>query len=82
MHRSDHPKTVDGEPRAFFGRRSGKRLHSGQGALVRETLPSLTIALGDAPLDPIALFPGRSRVVLEIGKLSCVCNDMRFAAWS
>ena len=61
------PKTIDGTPRAFFGRRSGKRLHRGQDRLFREVLPGLEIALGDGPLDPAALFPGRSRLVLEIG---------------
>ena len=34
------PQTVDGRPRAFFGRRSGKRLHKGQDALFREVLPA------------------------------------------
>jgi tRNA (guanine-N7-)-methyltransferase len=61
------PKTVDGRPRAFFGRRSGKRLHAGQERLFRELLPGLEIALGEGPLDPTALFPGKSRFALEIG---------------
>ena len=61
------PLTLDGKPRAFFGRRSGKRLHKGQDRLFRETLPTLEIALGEAPLDPAVLFPGRHRLVLEIG---------------
>jgi len=67
---TDHPElplTRDGTPRAFFGRRSGKRLHKGQDRLCRETLPTLEIVLGDAPLDPSAMFPGRQRFVLEIG---------------
>jgi tRNA (guanine-N7-)-methyltransferase len=61
------PKTADGRPRAFFGRRSGKRLHAGQDRLFREVLPGLEIRLGDAPLDPTALFSGKTRYVLEIG---------------
>ncbi len=64
---ADHPLTVDGTPRAFFGRRSGKRLHKGQDALFREVLPALRIELGDTPLDLATLFPGRARKVLEIG---------------
>ncbi|MBK8084707.1 MAG: tRNA (guanosine(46)-N7)-methyltransferase TrmB [Devosia sp.] len=62
-----HPLNVNGEPRAFFGRRSGKRLHRGQDALFREVLPHLAIAPGDDPVDPATLFPGRRGVVLEIG---------------
>ncbi|HVW92520.1 MAG TPA: tRNA (guanosine(46)-N7)-methyltransferase TrmB [Devosia sp.] len=61
------PKTIDGSPRAFFGRRSGKRLHRGQEQLFREVLPGLRIELGDGPLDLPALFPGRQRFALEIG---------------
>jgi len=61
------PKTLDGTPRAFFGRRSGKRLHKGQDRLFREVLPELEISLGDKPLDLATLFPGKSRFVLEIG---------------
>lgn len=67
MHRSELPKTVTGEPRAFFGRRSGKRLHSGQEALYRDTLPQLQITFGEEPLDLDALLPDTSRKVLEIG---------------
>ena len=62
-----HPLNIAGEPRAFFGRRSGKRLHRGQEALYRDVLPELEITLGDAPLDPAALFPAAARYVLEIG---------------
>jgi tRNA (guanine-N7-)-methyltransferase len=62
-----HPLNVAGEPRAFFGRRSGKRLHRGQDALYRDVLPRLEIALSDGALDPRALFPGAGRIVLEIG---------------
>lgn len=67
MTKSHHPLNVAGEPRAFFGRRSGKRLHRGQDALFREVLPRLEIELGAAPLAPKALFPAAKRIVLEIG---------------
>lgn len=62
-----HPLNVAGEPRAFFGRRSGKRLHRGQDALYREVLPRLAITLNEAPLDPRRLFPGAAGIELEIG---------------
>lgn len=62
-----HPLNLAGEPRAFFGRRSGKRLHKGQDRLFKELLPALEIALGDEALDPVALFPQASRHVIEIG---------------
>jgi tRNA (guanine-N7-)-methyltransferase len=62
-----HPLNIAGEPRAFFGRRSGKRLHRGQDALYRDLLPRLEIALGDAPVDLKRLFPNADRFVLEIG---------------
>ncbi len=64
---TEPPKTIDGEPRAFFGRRSGKRLHKGQGTLYRDLLPKLAITLGDGWLDLAALFPGRTVRALEIG---------------
>ena len=63
----DHPLNVKGEPRAFFGRRSGKRLHKGQDRLFQEKLPALEIALGDGPLDLGTLFASAQRVELEIG---------------
>ena len=52
---SDHelPKTRSGEPRAFFGRRSGKKLHGGQKAQVAEILHRFEIALAER-LDPRA----------------------------
>lgn len=62
-----HPLNVDGEPRAFFGRRSGKRLHKGQDRLFKELLPRLTIELGDDVVDPVALFPDSASRVIEIG---------------
>ena len=61
------PLTVHGQPRAFFGRRSGKRLHAGQDRLYAELLPALAIALPEATLDPAALFPAATRVEIEIG---------------
>ena len=39
------PKTRDGAPRAFFGRRSGKKLHGGQQAVFDAALPDLEIKL-------------------------------------
>jgi tRNA (guanine-N7-)-methyltransferase len=65
---TDHqlPKTLHGEPRAFFGRRSGKKLHGGQKAIVDEALPELEIALAEH-LDPKTLFPQAKRLVIEIG---------------
>jgi tRNA (guanine-N7-)-methyltransferase len=62
-----HPLTVSGEPRAFFGRRSGKRLHKGQDRLFRDALPELEIELPAGGLDPRSLFPAGQNVVLEIG---------------
>ncbi len=67
MTKLHHPLNVAGEPRAFFGRRSGKRLHKGQDTLFREVLPGLEITLGEGPLAPRALFPAARRIVLEIG---------------
>jgi len=65
---TDHelPKTRSGEPRAFFGRRSGKKLHDGQKAQVAQVLPRFEIRL-DGPLDPRRLFPQARRIVIEIG---------------
>ncbi len=63
-----HPLNVSGEQRAFFGRRSGKRLHKGQDQLFRELLPALQITLGDGVVEPQGLFGGKyGRVALEIG---------------
>lgn len=63
----NHPLNVDGEPRAFFGRRSGKRLHRGQDQLFKDLLPQLEISLGEDVLDPKALFPTAQHIVIEIG---------------
>lgn len=68
MTRPPLPLTLDGHPRAFFGRRSGKRLHSGQDRLFREVLPDLEIILGEGRLDPPSLFAeAKARFALEIG---------------
>ena len=64
---ADHPLNVRGEPRAFFGRRSGKRLHAGQDRLFREKLPEFDIALPGGPLDLDRLFPDQARRAIEIG---------------
>jgi tRNA (guanine-N7-)-methyltransferase len=62
-----HPLTIAGEPRAFFGRRAGKRLHRGQDRLFQEMLPGLLIPLPETPLDPATLFPSATRIEMEIG---------------
>jgi tRNA (guanine-N7-)-methyltransferase len=67
MTKSDHPLNAAGEMRAFFGRRSGKRLHRGQDALYRDVLPRLEIEAGEGRVDPRALFPSATRQVMEIG---------------
>jgi tRNA (guanine-N7-)-methyltransferase len=62
------PLTLTGEPRAFFGRRSGKRLHHGQEQLFREVLPRLEIKLPEHDnLDLPGLFPSADRFALESG---------------
>lgn len=66
MTSSELPKTRAGEPRAFFGRRAGKKLHDGQQAVVEATLPEVEIKL-DGALDPQTLFPDAERLVIEIG---------------
>nr|WP_314256284.1 tRNA (guanosine(46)-N7)-methyltransferase TrmB [uncultured Devosia sp.] len=65
---TDHqlPKTRSGEPRAFFGRRSGKKLHGGQQAVFDATLPALEIKLTGS-LDPKPLFPDAEKIIIEIG---------------
>lgn len=42
------PLSRDGEERAFFGRRSGKKLHNSQRTLFETLLPKLALALPDA----------------------------------
>lgn len=53
-------------PRAFFGRRSGKKLHKGQQALFETLLPDLIVDIS-TPVDPRTLFPNAARLHLEIG---------------
>jgi tRNA (guanine-N7-)-methyltransferase len=57
-------------PRRLYGRRKGKRLRTGQEALLNELLPRLAVAL-PAPgrmLEPASLFaPRREAVWLEVG---------------
>jgi len=69
MTKPDHqlPKTRSGEPRAFFGRRSGKKLHEGQQAIYDATLPELEIKLDGDRLDPRSLFPDAEKLIVEIG---------------
>jgi len=62
-----NPLNAAGEPRAFFGRRSGKRLHRGHDVLFRELLPELAISLPEGVLDPRALFENPKKLTLEIG---------------
>jgi len=62
-----HPLNISGEPRAFFGRRSGKRLHKGQDRLFKDLLPQLTIELPEGTLDPAELFPHSTSRIIEIG---------------
>jgi tRNA (guanine-N7-)-methyltransferase len=62
-----HPLNVNGEQRAFFGRRSGKRLHKGQDRLFHDKLPALEITLPEGELDPRTLLPGAARLEIEIG---------------
>jgi tRNA (guanine-N7-)-methyltransferase len=67
MTKPHHPLNVHGEPRAFFGRRSGKRLHKGQDRLYTELLPALEIPLPESTLNPRTLFPDATRLEIEIG---------------
>lgn len=63
------PLNRDGEPRAFFGRRSGKTLHANQQHLYATLLPELSIALPETGvLEPASLFPQPfGEHILEIG---------------
>lgn len=61
------PLNIAGEPRAFFGRRSGKRLHSGQDRLYQDLLPRLELPGGTDPVDPAALFGNVGQIIVEIG---------------
>ena len=63
------PLTRSGEPRAFFGRRSGKTLHARQQKLVDELLPTLELTLPETgKLDLQKLFSDQPiTTILEIG---------------
>lgn len=63
------PLTRTGEPRAFFGRRSGKTLHARQQKLVDELLPELELSLPQSgEIDLAKLFPAEAKsTILEIG---------------
>jgi tRNA (guanine-N7-)-methyltransferase len=54
------------QPGAFFGRRKGKRLRTGQEELLETLLPRLRVP-AEGPIDPAALLPGSASVTLEIG---------------
>lgn len=62
-----HPLNVSGEQRAFFGRRSGKRLHKGQDTLWTALLPELAFTPGEKPFDPQTLFKAPAPLTIEIG---------------
>ncbi len=56
------------QPRAFFGRKSGKRMLKGQQILFEELLPKIEIKLDDNDeFDPQTIFAGKSKIILEIG---------------
>ena len=61
--------TIDQSSRAFFGRRKGHPLRSGQAGLIETLLPRLAVDIGQpAPRDVGALFsPAAEEVRLEIG---------------
>lgn len=63
------PLNVEGEPRAFFGRRSGKTLHVRQRVLFDELLPKIAIELPKAgKVTPDEIFDRISdRTIMEIG---------------
>jgi len=67
------PLNREGEPRAFFGRKSGKRLYAHQRDLIENLLPGLEIELPETGhLDMSNLFakPGKEpgkKLIMEIG---------------
>lgn len=63
------PLNVEGEPRAFFGRRSGKTLHARQRVLVDDLLPRIEIKLPEkGTLTPREIFGATpKRTIIEIG---------------
>jgi len=66
---SDRRRNTPQDHRAFFGRRSGKRLHKGQEALFDTLLPDLEIALPEAgEIEPADLFGFTpDHIAIEIG---------------
>jgi tRNA (guanine-N7-)-methyltransferase len=61
------PVELRQKPR-LYGRRRGRRLRAGRRALMNDLLPRLVLAPGDAPLDPMVLFPfAPEEVWLEVG---------------
>lgn len=65
---SQPPLTRDGTPRAFFGRKSGKRLHVRQKHLFETLLPELQFDLEAAKAGPKALFAAPvENCFIEIG---------------
>lgn len=63
------PLTRDGEPRGFFGRRSGKTLHARQQALFDSLLPQISFELpAEGAIAPASLFDTpKKEHILEIG---------------
>lgn len=54
--------------RRIYGRRKGHRLRPGRQRLLDERLPKIELRIPDSGrIDPASLFPGRSRLWLEIG---------------
>jgi tRNA (guanine-N7-)-methyltransferase len=54
--------------RRIYGRRKGHRLRPGRQRLLDERLPEVTLQVPESGrIDPASLFPGRSRLWLEIG---------------
>ncbi len=54
-------------PRAFFGRKSGKRMLRGQQELFDKLLPNLEIDLANNNVNIKKIFPNKQKIILEIG---------------
>lgn len=61
------PLSRSGEERAFFGRRSGKKLLNSQRALIDTLLPELAITLPETGTLDMAKFANADRLIMEIG---------------
>jgi tRNA (guanine-N7-)-methyltransferase len=62
------PPILTEDPRAFFGRRTGKGLRAGRRNLIEKNLPRLAISLPETGLlAPASLFDRPRRICLEIG---------------